>query len=397
MKSYWPDRCRAWSMDSIRITAARFFGKRNGVAAAEPSDAEPATGERGIAWGTVRPITAASCRALAPTAEAGQRERRVSRRSILKTGIVRWQYAIAHAGMCTGAQWSARTRNRKPSRSCRAPRSRDRWTDTCAPTRPSTARFSGISTRRRHFKPLNGVRASGGPLDHGGAIDRERQRVHQLRQCPAGLFRRRKIGRNKYPWHVKAHCSAWVGVLPSSARRRPRAHAGDAAKPRRWKTRWSRSSRPCATRSFQALDQAGAQRGHRLRRGDRRQTHPDQCARRAVRQPGADPGECRRRQALGHGPGHRPGHRSRGAAARRSELLRHPSAGRARQRSCRRSRIRCWPTAFRPAARRCPSPRASSRASNSPRTTIRCRGCAFRSMRPSIPATAAVRPSPATR
>ena len=46
--------------------------------------------------------------------------------------------------------------------------------------------------------------------------------------------------------------------------------------------------------SLQALDQAGADRGNRLGRGDRGQAHPDQRARRALRQPGADSGECRR-------------------------------------------------------------------------------------------------------
>jgi S1-C subfamily serine protease len=42
-------------------------------------------------------------------------------------------------------------------------------------------------------------------------------------------------------------------------------------------------------------------------------------------------------------------------------------------------------------------PRASSRASSSSPTTIRCRDCAFRSTRPSIPATAAAPRSPTTR
>ena len=33
---------------------------------------------------------------------------------------------------------------------------------------------------------------------------RERQRLHQLGQCPSGLFRRCKIGRKRYLWHVQS-------------------------------------------------------------------------------------------------------------------------------------------------------------------------------------------------
>ena len=57
-----------------------------------------------------------------------------------------------------------------------------------------------------------------------------------------------------------------------------------------------------------------------------------------------------------------------------------PSAAARAPTCCRRSRMRCWPTAFRPAAQRCPSPRASSRASSSPPTIIRPPACASRSM-----------------
>ncbi len=118
-------------------------------------------------------------------------------------------------------------------------------------------------------------------------------------------------------------------------------------------------------RSVQALDQAGAQRGDRIRRGDRRQAHPDQCARGSLRQPGADSGECGRRQAAGHAwwPSRRAS-----TSPCCSSTMRRSSTRIPRWRapaSCRRSRMRCWPMDSRPAATRCPSPRASCRASSS--------------------------------
>ena len=113
------------------------------------------------------------------------------------------------------------------------------------------------------------------------------------------------------------------------------------------------------------MDQTGPRRRHRLRRGDRRQSHPDQRARGALRDPGPGSGQCRRRQGGGHGGGRRPGHRSRHTPARRSRASSTPIRRSGAPASCRRSRMRCWPTDSPRAARRSRSPRASSRASNS--------------------------------
>ena len=48
----------------------------------------------------------------------------------------------------------------------------------------------------KEFQTKNGVKASGGPLDHGGATIVNGDRVRQLRQYPARLLSRRKIGRH---------------------------------------------------------------------------------------------------------------------------------------------------------------------------------------------------------
>ena len=67
---------------------------------------------------------------------------------------------------------------------------RDRWTGTYAPIRPSTAKFSGTSIRRRHFKRKTACarRRTSRPRrrDH-----RQRRRLHHLGQHAAGVFSRR--------------------------------------------------------------------------------------------------------------------------------------------------------------------------------------------------------------
>ena len=68
-------------------------------------------------------------------------------------------------------------------------------------------------------------------------------------------------------------------------------------------------------------------------RGHRRQAHIDQRARGALRDPGADPGQCGRRQGPRDRDRRRSRHRPRRAAARRSELLRYPSGDQARERA----------------------------------------------------------------
>ncbi len=85
------------------------------------------------------------------------------------------------------------------------------------------------------------------------------------------------------------------------------------------------------SRPVPALDQAGAERSHGLRGGDRRQAHPDQRPRGSLCEPGANPGQCRRRQGAGDGGGGRSGHRLGGSSARRSDVFRHASGGHARQ------------------------------------------------------------------
>ena len=154
----------------------------------------------------------------------------------LKTGVVRWS-TPAPQPACAGAA-IAGMRRRKRSRSCRASHSQDRWTATCAPTRPSTARFSGISTLRKHFKPERRSRQRRRVGSRRGDR-RERQRLHQLGQCPPGLLRRSKIGRNKYPWHDQSALFFLGWPWRSSARRRPppRVRASPPNR-RRWKTRW---------------------------------------------------------------------------------------------------------------------------------------------------------------
>ncbi len=149
--------------------------------------------------------------------------------------------------------------------------------------------------------------------------------------------------------------------------------------------------------SLPALGQAGPAGHHRLRCRHRGASHPDQCPRRALCQPGADPGHRRRGQDFGDRRGGRAGNRSGGAEARRRQLLCDPRAARARQHAAAdqgcRARLRLsdrWHLA-------CPSPRASSRVSSSCRTTIRPRDCGSRSTRPSIRATAADRRSRARR
>ena len=92
------------------------------------------------------------------------RRSRVSALSAATSGSLaahRYQDAAARAGTRHRADArlhlerapAARMRRRRRSRSSRAARSPDRWTAICAPTRPSTARCSGTTTRPRTFRP----------------------------------------------------------------------------------------------------------------------------------------------------------------------------------------------------------------------------------------------------
>ncbi len=85
--------------------------------------------------------------------------------------------------------------------------------------------------------------------------------------------------------------------------------------------------------SVQALDQAGAHGGERLRRGHRGQAHIDQRSRGALRHAGAGAGQRHGRQAAGDRGGRRARHRSGGPAARRRRLFRHASGAAARERA----------------------------------------------------------------
>ena len=83
-----------------------------------------------------------------------------------------------------------------------ASRSPDRWTATCAPTPPPTARSSGTSTPSTSTRRVNGVLGRGGSIDGPGPVDRQRHRLRELRlpdrgrnagQRPAGVLGGREV------------------------------------------------------------------------------------------------------------------------------------------------------------------------------------------------------------
>ncbi len=78
--------------------------------------------------------------------------------------------------------------------------------------------------------------------------------------------------------------------------------------------------------SHPPLVEGAAPRGLGERRRHRGEADPHERSRRAIREPGRDPGDPLRRQARGHDEGYRAGDRSRGSRARRPEVLRHPPA-----------------------------------------------------------------------
>jgi len=86
----------------------------------------------------------------------------------MKTGAKRWQtaasaVACSWSGAVTCSHGQAQAVTVIP-----VPRSPDRWTATCAPIPPSTARFCGLR-HRPDFATVNRVKAGGGSLDQGGA------------------------------------------------------------------------------------------------------------------------------------------------------------------------------------------------------------------------------------
>ena len=154
---------------------------------------------------------------------------------------------------------------------------------------------------------------------------------------------------------------------------------------------------PAPAGPLQALDQGGAAGGHRLGRRHRGQAHPDQRPRRRLRQPGADPGQPGRRQGLAP-----PWWRSRPAStwpssSSTTSRSSNPPAAAARRACCRTCKEPVMAYGYPTGGNSLSITKGIvSRIEFVPYNSP-ARACASRSTPPSTPATAAARPSPATR
>ena len=207
MKSYWPDKSRAWSTAWIPITAAISCGRQNRRPIAAPPARQAQVREPQVRESRARCV--------------GRRRRgRMGAAADHRNLYVALSGLLAQPANASGSLTAldiddrrrragtrprrsrpaprvsaiARMRRRRRSPSCRAAHSPDRWTGTCAPTRPSTARYLWDFDTAKDFQTKNGVKASGGPLDHGGATIVNGTRLRQFGQHPARFFGRRKIG-----------------------------------------------------------------------------------------------------------------------------------------------------------------------------------------------------------
>ena len=186
MRSFWPDRSRASSTDSIPITAARSCGKASRGQRCRASKA---------GWlGARRPIIAVC---LSPCPALWLQPGNVSGSLWAldpKTGIARWHTPVAHTRRVPGAKVRARTRQSQAV--------------TVMPGGVFSGSMDGhlraYSTidgkilwdfdTAKAFQTQNGVRASGGPSGSWRRDHRQRRRLHHLRQYAAGVFSRRQIG-----------------------------------------------------------------------------------------------------------------------------------------------------------------------------------------------------------
>ena len=195
----------------------------------------------------------------------------------------------------------------------------------------------------KEFATVNGVKASGGSLDQGGAtivngvvyVNSGGGRAHGGRpgQCPARILGRRQIALRTGPM-TSIQASSVTRSVPCALRRlgglRGAGIAADHAPERIENSVVKVFATMRYPDPFKPWTKQAPSESDRLGRGDRRQAHLDQRARGPVRDPGAGPGECSRRQSAGDGGRGGARHRSGGPAARRSSFFdTHPPLARA--------------------------------------------------------------------
>ncbi len=220
MKPFWPGSSRAWCMHSIPITAARFYGKAN------PAPMRTTTAE---SPGAPRPTIAPGYVALSGSSTEANKSGGSLWALDPKTGTARW-HTQSPAPACS---WSEGPCSHAQSQAV-----------TVMPGAVFSGSLDGhlraYSTidgkilwdfdTAKAFQTQNGVRASGGPLDHGGATIVNGSVYINLRQYIAGVFSRRKIGL----FMARYARITWLNVgavVHGRGIRQATAHAADPAPP----------------------------------------------------------------------------------------------------------------------------------------------------------------------